>query len=68
MRHSASLIAVDNQARRRSNSRRFIGQMWRDDDQGTTPAERFDNTREGRTEPKGRYHLVESHAPRFARS
>jgi hypothetical protein len=68
MRHSAGLFAVDDYARGRSNTRRFIGQIWRNYDQGATPPERFGNTREGRTEPKRRYRLVESHAPGFTGS
>jgi hypothetical protein len=68
MRHSAELLAVNDDARGRSNTRRFVGQIWRDYDQGATLPERFGNTREGRTEPKRCYRLVKSHAPGFTGS
>jgi hypothetical protein len=68
MRHSAGLFSVNDDARGRSNTRRFVGQIWRDYDQDAPLPERFGKTREGRTQPKGSYRLVESHAPGFAGS
>jgi hypothetical protein len=68
MRHSAGLFAVDDYARGRGDTRRFVGQIRRYYDHGAAPPERIGKTREGRTQPKGCYRLVESHAPGFAGS